>query len=183
MDWVARRRVPRRPLIVAAVAVNAAIAAVVALPLLPADVLGRTPVPAINSSVPDQIGWPAYVHQLANVYGLLSGQDRARAVIFVSNYGEAGAIERYGPQYSLPAVYSGHNELFFHGPPPQEATVVLVWSQNPNGPENLFGSCQRRAVLDNDLAVDNEEQGSSVWVCRDPNGGWAALWPHLRHYS
>jgi 4-amino-4-deoxy-L-arabinose transferase-like glycosyltransferase len=183
VDWVARRPGLRRPLVVGAVVVNAGFTALVGLPLLPVDVLGRTPIPAINSNTRDQIGWPVYVGQIASVYDLLSPQDRAKAVIFVGNYGEAGAIDRYGPAYGLPAVYSGHNQLFFNGPPPETATVVLVWSQNADGPARLFGQCQRRAVMDNDVAVDNEEQGSAVWACRDPNGGWAALWPTLQHYS
>jgi hypothetical protein len=37
--------------------------------------------------------------------------------------------------------------------------------------------------MDNGVGVDNEEQGSTVWVCRDPQGGWAAQWPSLRHLS
>jgi hypothetical protein len=37
--------------------------------------------------------------------------------------------------------------------------------------------------MDNGYGVDNEEQGSSVLVCENPVGGWAAVWPRIQHYD
>jgi hypothetical protein len=103
--------------------------------------------------------------------------------LYASNNGEAGALDRYGPAYGLPAVYSAHNELWFAGPPPETATVIVAWTQNLAGLSRYFGACKQRAVMDNGVGVDNEEQGSVVAVCRDPIGGWATIWPLLQHYS
>ncbi len=44
-----------------------------------------------------------------------------------------------------------------------------------------FGSCRIADRLDNGLDVDNEEQGQPVAVCESPRGGWAAVWPSLKH--
>jgi 4-amino-4-deoxy-L-arabinose transferase and related glycosyltransferases of PMT family len=181
-EWFGQR-IGRRALVVAAVAVNGALSAVMALPLVPIGALGDTPIPDVNQVARDTVGWPVYVQTVAEVYASLPPEDRARAVLFTSNYGEAGALHRYGPAYGLPAVYSGHNELWFAGPPPESATVVVAWVQGVRAFSTLFAECEQRAVLDNGVGVDNEEQEAAVAVCRDPVGGWSAIWPRLQHYD
>jgi hypothetical protein len=180
--WFAGRA-GRRALAGAALAVNVALSAVIALPLLPVRVLARTPIPALNQTARDQIGWPAYVRQVAEVYGRLPAADRARAVVVTGNYGEHGAIARYGRPYGLPAVYSGQNELYHLGPPPDAATVVLLVGIDPDGVGSRFGACTVAARLDNGVGVDNEEQGRPVAVCRDRRGSWRTLWPDFQHYD
>ena len=83
----------------------------------------------------------------------------------------------------LPAVYSGQNELWSHGPPPATDTTVVAWSENPTYIESTFVGCHVKATMDNGVGVDNEEQGASVLVCQAPKGGWAAAWPELKHYN
>jgi hypothetical protein len=166
-----------------AVGLNTMLSVVIALPVLPVDVLGRTPIPEMNQVARDSVGWPEYVKTVADVYRGLSIEDQSRAVLYTSNYGEAGALDRYGPDYVLPAVYSGHNELWYAGPPPDSATVVVAWTQNVAGLSRFFASCEAKAEMDNGVGVDNEEQGSMVAVCREPRGGWSAVWPQLQHYD
>jgi len=183
IEWMGRRLAARRALVVAAVAVNSVVSAFVALPLVPVGALGDTPVPYLNQVTRDTVGWPVYVQTVAEVYASLPAEDQARAVLFTSNYGEAGALHRYGPAYGLPAVYSGHNELWFAGPPPESATVVVALTRSLSWFERHFAGCEPRAALDNGVGVPNEEQETTVLVCRDPVGGWSAVWPRLQHYD
>jgi hypothetical protein len=177
--WAASRG--RRALLVAAVAANAAVSAVVALPLIPVTAVGGTPVPAMNDSVPDQIGWRAYTDQVEAVYAALPEADAAAAVIITSNYGEAGALDRYGE--GLPPVFSGHNELHEYGPPPASATVAVTVGLPMERVAAHFEECEVVAELDNGVGVDNEEQGRPVGVCRGPALAWPELWPQFQHYS
>jgi hypothetical protein len=183
IDWIARRPRVRRPLVAGAVAINAVVTAVLALPLVPVDRLGRTPIPEINQVARDQVGWPVYTRQVADAFRSLPQADAAKAVVITANYGEAGALERYGPQYGLPAVYSGHNQLWFFGPPPEAATVAVTVGLPLRYLRTRFGSCVEAGQLDNGVDVANEEQGATVAVCRDPAGGWAAAWPDFQHYD
>ncbi len=184
VDWVARRPGRRRALVVAGLALNTAVTVVLALPLVPVDVLGETPIPAINQGTRDQIGWPAYTREVAAAYTALPEADRAKAVILTGNYGEAGALDRYGPEYGLPLpIYSGQNQLYEYGPPPEMATVAVVVGLPLPYLQTRFGSCTTAGVLDNGVGVDNEEQGRIIAVCRDPVGGWAATWPRLQHFD
>lgn len=181
-DWIARRHQPaRRALVVAVVAINAVVSAVIALPLIPVRALHNTPVPGINQAVADSVGWPLYTRQVDAVYRGLSASERARAVVVASNYGEAGALARYGPKLGLPRVYSAQNQLYFQGRPPASATVIVFVGGQVGSAATLFTSCATRAHLDNGVDVDNEEQGEPVAVCRGPVGGWNTVWPRLKH--
>jgi hypothetical protein len=184
VDWIARRRPTlRRSLVVAATALNGVLSVLIALPFLPVDVVGHTPVVAINPAVGDQVGWPTYVRTLAGVYQSLPADDQAHAVILAGNYGEAGAVVHYGKQYGLPSVYSGHNELYDHGPPPAADTIVVAWTEGPSFVSGILAGCEQRATMANGVGVKNEEEGSAVLVCHLPPGGWAAAWPLLQHDS
>ncbi|HEX6500331.1 MAG TPA: glycosyltransferase family 39 protein [Micromonosporaceae bacterium] len=173
----------RRALLVAAIGVNAAVSTVIALPVVPLSVLGDTPVPAVNQAARDQVGWPVYVGQVAAAYRALPPADRAHAVVLTANYGEAGAISRYGAGLGLPAVYSGHNQLYAYGPPPADTTVVVTVGLPMAVVRDRFGDCQAVGRLDNGVRVDNEEQGRPIAICRNPVAAWARLWPSFRHFD
>jgi 4-amino-4-deoxy-L-arabinose transferase-like glycosyltransferase len=176
--WMARRA---RSLVVAGVALNGAVSLVLGLPLVPLSALGSTPIPDINQVAQDSVGWPVYVAEVAAVYGHIPARERGRTAIVASNYGEAGAIERYGGRYRLPPVYSGQNELYYQARPARtDTTAVFVGGQFDDA-RGRFGSCSVVVRLDNRVDVDNEEQGEPVAICRRPIGGWATVWPALRH--
>ncbi|GAB3869141.1 glycosyltransferase family 39 protein [Dactylosporangium cerinum] len=177
------RRVTRRWILVAGAAVNAGFAILTSLPVLPVDVVGRTPIPAINQGISDQIGWPRYVQQVAAVYDALPAADKPHTILLTGNYGEAGALDRYGPGLGLPPVYSGQNELWWLGPPPPSATVVVLVTQGDPARSTAFGSCEHKADLDNGYGVENEEQTARVFVCRELTGTWSDLWPSFQHFD
>jgi 4-amino-4-deoxy-L-arabinose transferase-like glycosyltransferase len=175
-------RTGRRVLLGVAVGVNVVISVVFALPVLPVSQVGF--IAAVNSTVADQIGWKVYVRQVGEVYAGLPADEQQRAVLITSNYGEAGALDRYGSQYGLPAVYSGHNELYNYGPPPDSRTVAIVVSQAPAAEVNAtLGPCELRAHLDNGLGIENEEPDGAIYVCRNLPAPWHTLWPSLQHYD
>lgn len=181
--WFAGRPV-RRILVAAALVINMAGSIVIALPVIPVGSLGATPIPAINQTARDQIGWRTYVRQVAGVYDSLSPADKAVTVLLAGNYGEAGALDRYGRAYGLPKVYSGQNQLYHLGHPPESATVVVAVFENSRTLlGRSFGSCTASARLMNGVGVDNEEEGATVWICRQPVASWRNLWPSFQHFD
>jgi 4-amino-4-deoxy-L-arabinose transferase-like glycosyltransferase len=181
-QFLARSR-PWRIAAVVGIVVNAAVSAVIGLPLLPLSTIGSTPVAGINQSVGDTVGWPRYVQQIANVYEAVPAADRVRTVIIASNYGEAGAIYRYGGRYNLPRPYSAQNQLYFDARPPEGTTTVVAVGGELSQLREHFASCTQRATLENGVDVDNEEQGEPVAVCTGPREPWPTLWRALQHYD
>lgn len=152
--------------------------------------LGSTPVPGINTAAADTVGWPRYADQVGAAYSGLSPADRARVAIVASNYGEAGALTRYGPARGLPRVYSAHNQLYFQARPPDSVSIAVViggqahvrrreWSVAKA--DRLFASSRAIGIPKNGVDVDNEEQGEPIAVCREPIGGWSTVWPQFKH--
>ncbi|GAA3349544.1 glycosyltransferase family 39 protein [Amorphoplanes nipponensis] len=180
--WLTARR-RRRWAFAGAFALNLAISAVVALPLLPVGTLGRTPIGDISQATSDQVGWPVYVGQVAGVVDTLPAAERARTAIITANYGEAGALELLGGRHDLPPIHSGQNELWFRGGPAEGTSTIIAVGYFPQRLAGDFASCAVARELDNGVAVPNEEQGLPVTVCRGPEGTWADLWPRFLHYS
>jgi 4-amino-4-deoxy-L-arabinose transferase-like glycosyltransferase len=187
-EWLDRGRAAvRRVTLVAAIAISAVTGVIIALPVLPAD--SADPVVAVNEDVGETIGWPELAATVAGVYRDLP--DREGAVILAGNYGEAGAIDRYGPVLGLPRAYSGHNAYGDWGPPPAGGgPVIAVGLDSRESPapsiadasaEAQLRDCKLAARIDNDAAVDNQERGTRVFVCAGPRRAWSKVWPALRH--
>ena len=175
--WLARGRPrARRALLVGAVAASGAVGLVIALPILHAD--GIDPVLAVNEDVGETIGWPELVRTVAAVTRGLPGHERP--VILTANYGEAGAIDRYGPALGLPRAYSGHNAFADWGPPPDGAAPVVAIGLRPAVAAARLRGCHPAARVTNRAGVDNEEVGRLVLVCDGPRRAWSVEWPVLR---
>jgi 4-amino-4-deoxy-L-arabinose transferase-like glycosyltransferase len=181
-DFLARSR-PWRRVAVAGIALNAAVSVVIMMPLVPLSALHNTPLPGINTIIGDQVGWPEYAAQVAAVYRGIPADQRSRTAIIATNYGEAGAIVRYGSALGLPRPYSGHNELWFDARPPDDTSSVLVVGGQVARAKRLFGTCTVAARLDNRHDVDNEEQDEPIGVCTGPLKPWPVIWAQFQHYD
>ncbi|MEU1681711.1 glycosyltransferase family 39 protein [Micromonospora zamorensis] len=155
---------------------------VLLLPVLPAE---RLPgfVVDVNYDAGETIGWPAFADSLAAVHGGLSSEERPRAVILTGNYGEAGAVARYGPARGLPRAYSGHNSMVDFGRPPADADVVIaVGWERPDPLSAWFETCTLAGRVDQRVEVENDENGGPIHVCRGLRRPWAQIWDtEVRH--
>ncbi|GAB3447650.1 glycosyltransferase family 39 protein [Phycicoccus ginsengisoli] len=175
--WLGRRRWAAVTATVL-VAVNAAVSVVLAVPVVPVGTVGSTPVADISPLVADQVGWPRYVAQVAAAYRTAPG---GPTQVVTSNYGEAGAIARFGRPLGLPRPLSGQNALADVARPSDGTRTVLVVGYQLQSVRDLFASCQVLDRLDNGVGVDTEEQGAPVAVCTGPMLPWDRLWPRFRH--
>jgi Dolichyl-phosphate-mannose-protein mannosyltransferase len=153
--------------VIGAVGVIASV--MIALPVLPSTALG--PVLAVNPEQGEQVGWRELTMSVAHAWKR-AGPD---AAIFTRNYGQAGAVQRYGPEFGLPQPYSGHMSYWDWGPPPDSAdgNVVVVGVRHP-----IFTGC--RVMVVHRAIVENEEDGTEIAVC-DPVV-WSHAWPGLRRF-
>ncbi|WP_245567326.1 glycosyltransferase family 39 protein [Nocardia vinacea] len=161
------------------IAVNAIVSAVLFLPVLPVAALKDSPVLAINYDAGETIGWPQFVRRIAEVRATL-GPDVA---ILTDNYGEAGAIERFGGEYGLPTPHSGHNSYWWWGPPSDTASAVIVVGLDRDHLTGFFAEVEPAGHIDNGLGIDNDEQGQPLFICRNPRAPMSEMWPAAKHLS
>ena len=168
---------------VSALAVGAAIAIVISLPVLPPNVVAQTPLIEMNPEAGETYGWPDLVEQIATIHDHETS-GRTQLVIFTLSYGEAGAIDLYGPEHGLPRAYSGHNNYWLWGPPTDEdAQVLIVGHFPPERLERWFAGLRRVGTITNPAGLENEEFGTPVWISDGPTESWASLWPEVRHFN
>ncbi|HEX6221723.1 MAG TPA: glycosyltransferase family 39 protein [Acidimicrobiia bacterium] len=161
------------------IVVNGALSLLIALPVLPVSMAN---IPStVNDTLAETIGWPEMVAQIAATVGSLPEAERDGVVILTASYGEAGAVDRFGPDYGLPHSYSAHNSYAdFRQPSEASATVVAV-RYHPDTLAPFFAMCRQVAEVDNGYGVDNEAQGQPIVVCRGLRTSWEDVWPKLRH--
>jgi len=173
----------RRRLWMAAPPVGAVLSLVLVLPVLPLSTFARMSfLHKTSYDLGETVGWPQLTRQVADVYDALPGNQRGDASIFTSNYGEAGALAIYGPASGLPQPLSGHNTYWLWGPAgAPDRVVVAVGSVDQLRPH--FARCRRDSTFHSPDDVDNDENGTAIWICTGPRGAWASFWSDLRHYG
>ena len=174
----------RRALLVALLIANTLMMVAIALPIYPVKWFPNTIQAAVNDDAAETIGWPELTDTVAGVYRSLPADEQATAVIVTTNYGQAGAIDKYGRPLGLPAPYSGHLNFWRWGPPPDSATgpVIFVGGWTAVSLTPYCSSTSLAARNDNGYGVDNEEQGTPIWLCRGLTRPWSQLWPDLRRF-
>jgi hypothetical protein len=103
------------------------------LGLTRAVVTNRGKVLPLPQDYADMLGWEEQVAAVARVYHSLPDDDRRRAVILANNYGEAGAVDWYGPRHGLPRAVSSAGSYWFFGR--SNRTTPSSW---PAGPSQRF---------------------------------------------
>jgi 4-amino-4-deoxy-L-arabinose transferase-like glycosyltransferase len=182
IDWVSRGRSSRRRAAVGTALVLTAVGTVLAtLPVLPVGALHRTPIVALNYDEGETVGWPTYVSQIAAVYHQLPASQRPTTVVLTSNYGEAGAVERFGPADGLPGIaFSGQNGFWYWGPPPASASAYVTVGFSRSTLNRHFEQCVLGIRLDNHEQLKNDEQGVPVRICTGLRGTWLTVWPQFQ---
>jgi len=129
----------------------------------------------------DMFGWPEMVAVVAHAYDQLSPADRAKCAIFAQNYGEAGAIDLFGPQYGLPKAISGHQSYFLWGPRGATGEVMIVLNDRRERLEELFDHVEQVGVVHHPYAIPYEND-KPVHLCRGLKVPLGELWPKIKKW-
>ena len=112
----------------------------------------------------------------------LPAEDRARLGILATNYGEAGAIDLYGPRYGLPPAISPHNNYWLWGPRGCTGEVLIIVGGDRDDPHADF----RSVVLADTTSCAHcmpYENGAPIFLCRGLNQPLARRWMEIRGYN
>ncbi|MEJ2581766.1 MAG: glycosyltransferase family 39 protein [Acidobacteriota bacterium] len=129
----------------------------------------------------DQFGWPELVEDIAKIYWALPEEERSRTGVFASNYGEAGAINLFGPQHGLPPAIWAHQTHSLGGPGDFDGDH-LIWLQwSPEAIEEICGSVEIAGEHYHQWGM--AEENRPILLCRQLDPPLSKLWPQLRHWN
>lgn len=128
----------------------------------------------------DEFPWPGMVEAVARVYQALPPEEREKAAIFCDNYGEAAAVDFFGPRYGLPKAISGHQNYFLWGPRGYTGEVVILVGQSEANARKQFESVEVAATLDNPYALWYENQ--PVLLCRGLKWNLETDWARVKSW-
>src|SRR5207302_548716 len=131
----------------------------------------------------DMFGWPTLAGQVAGIYRGLPADQRPSAMILADNFGEAGAIDEYGPALGLPRAASGHLSYWLWGPAQSAPGTVIAVGLPRAALDPEFGEVRQVGVIDMPYGIHNEEYGKPIFVCTQPTRSLADWWPARQHYS
>jgi hypothetical protein len=135
---------------------------------------------ALPQPMGDQFGWPELVRDVAAVYNSLPADQRATTGIWAGNYGEAGAINFWGPQYGLPTAYSRHQNHWYWGPPPvkYQNLIVIQW-----GEKDVRENCTSYEPHEHFHPWGMAEENQPFYLCRGVKFDIQQIWWKSHHWN
>lgn len=193
--WIESRAVPPtgrwlQPAIATLLVLGGLIAAPLAMPILPVkgaisyskfwDVqsvhVENVPQGDLPQIFADMFGWQEQAGAIARVYNALAPEERAQAAIAAYNYGEAGAVDYFGPRLGLPQAISGHNQYGLWGPGSASGELVIAIGFTKQQLSAFFDDIRPTLIISPQYALP-EESGLTIYVCRRPKASLQAMWP------
>jgi hypothetical protein len=126
----------------------------------------------------DQFGWEEMVAKVARYYHSLPPAEQARTVIYANNYGEAGAIDFYGPKYGLPHAISGHQNYYLWGPGTATGASVILVGDDPDPP--MWQSLHEFDRTNHPYAMP--EENAPLYHGRGLKMPLAQVWPSVKNW-
>jgi Dolichyl-phosphate-mannose-protein mannosyltransferase len=164
---------------------GAILAGALVLPIAPVNSKLWKITAEVHDDFSEQVGWPELVETVARIYGGLPQAERARTAILVGNYGEAGAIDLYGPAYGLPHAISGINSYWYRGYGKEEPQVVILVGFSAKSAHRLAANCELAGHNTNRFHIVNEESRDhpDIFVCRGITIPWPEIWKKVRSFG
>jgi Dolichyl-phosphate-mannose-protein mannosyltransferase len=128
----------------------------------------------------DQFGWPELAGAVAQAWAKVPAGERPDCAVFAQNYGEAGAVDFFGPHYGLPPALSGHQTYYLWGPRGYSGNCLLVLGDRRERLEQLFERVEYMGYSDHPRAL---ERNIPIFYCRGAKfGNLALIWPQLKRW-
>lgn len=130
----------------------------------------------------DMHGWRELAEAVARVHRALPEEDRGRACVYGQNYGQAGAIDHFGPALGLPRAMSGHNSYWMWGPGECDGQVVIIVGGRREDHARAFETVEEGGRFESRDAMPYEAR-KTIWVARRIREPLAEAWQRVKHYN
>jgi hypothetical protein len=129
----------------------------------------------------DQFGWEEMTQVVARIYNALPPDVRADTAIYGQNYGQAGAIDLFGPKYGLPPALSGHQSYFLWGPRNYTGRSMIVMADRRERLEQIFTTVEKAGTVYHPYSMPYEH--FDVFYCTGMKLPMSELWPKSKNWD
>jgi hypothetical protein len=131
----------------------------------------------------DQFGWEEMAVAVAGVYHSLPPEVRARTAVFGQNYGQAGAIDFFGPKYGIPpgSAISGHQSYYLWGPHSYTGESMIVMDDRPERLAEIFTTFRKVARVSHPYSMPYQQ--FDVYYCEGLKQPLSKLWPEVKKWD
>ena len=137
---------------------------------------------ALPQNYADRYGWREMVAAAKQAYDTLTPQEKAEACIFTANYGEAGAVDFYGPALGLPKAISGHNSYFIWGPQGCTGKVIISINIPLQDLSGGFDSVQPAGKVSCTYCMPYENN-APIFIARGLKAPIQDAWPGVKSFN
>ena len=128
----------------------------------------------------DEFGWREMAEEAARVYKSLSPEEQARTAVFANSYGQAGAIDFFGPRLGLPKSICNHQSYWLWGARDYDGSIVIVLGSDGSGDREHFQSVE--AVGRVEHPYSRRDEHFDIFLCRGLTGDLHQFWPRMKNY-
>jgi len=131
----------------------------------------------------DQFGWEEMAATVAGAYNSLPPNVRAKTAVFGQNYGQAGAIDLFGPKYGIPegSAISGHQSYYLWGPHGYTGESMIVMADRPERMAEIFTTFRKVARVSHQYSMPH--QRFDVYYCEGLKQPLSKFWPQVKNWD
>ena len=130
----------------------------------------------------DMFGWEQIAQRVAAYYNTLSPEEKARTAIFANNYGDAGAIDFFGPKYGLPKSIGNHQSYWLWGPRQYTGESLIVLGDDDE--RNMQTKCTSYSIIGTgQYPLSRPDEWNNIYHCRGFKWNLQQIWPNTKHWN
>lgn len=126
----------------------------------------------------DEFGWENMVRQVAAVYHSLSPAEQGRTAIFANNWGDAAAVDFFGPNFGLPAAISNKDSYGDWGPGGYTGEIVIVLNSDGTGDRQHFATVEKVGRVQHPYS--RRDEWFDIFLCRTLKFDLHEAWPKMK---
>ena len=126
----------------------------------------------------DEFGWEDMARETGKVYAQLPEKARSTTAIFANDYGQASAIDFFGPRYGLPPSISKAETFWLWGPRAYTGSAVVVLGSDGRGDREFFQTVEEAGRVETPYSRADER--FEIFLCRGMHPELKVLWPKIK---
>jgi hypothetical protein len=131
---------------------------------------------ALPQDFADMLSWEEMTQKMARAYHSLDSTEQKKTILFCDNYGQAGAVNYYGPKYHLPEAYSDNASFLYWIPDSLRFDNLVLITDDLNEMQHPFiRDFQSADLKDSVTNPYAREEGSLIIILKNGDSNFKKM--------